>query len=338
MPDAFSMTKRTGRWIRPGVFALALAGLLGFSRCSDLQDSPDAPNGPAAKVHPEGWANLQTGQFLHAQEISATGGAIAGCQGCHGEDFAGGIVESSCLECHSDPATGRIHPEGWLNRAVKESFHGHAVRSSGWDMTGCRTCHGEDYGGGSAAVSCLTCHADSPEGCTVCHGGGGGSAPPEDLQGNDDTAMAGVGAHEAHLAESAVSPALDCTECHVVPDVFDDPAHIDGDGRAEIAWGEAAQAGDGEPFYDLEAHTCADTYCHSGGKFGDNPTQQWTDVGTGQGDCGTCHGLPPAGESPDGATHVAVGPDTCSNCHPNVVDEENAIADKTRHLDGETSF
>ena len=280
MPDALSGTKQTRCWIRPVALALALSGLLGFSRCSDLQDSPGAPNGPAAKVH----------------------------------------------------------PEGWLNPAARESFHGHAIRSRGWDMAGCRSCHGEDYSGGSAGGTCLTCHAESPEACSVCHGSAAGAAPPEDLQGNEDTSRAGVGAHQTHLNESAATLALECAECHVVPQEFTDPAHIDGDGRAEVVWGERARTGGAEPHYDPEAHTCADTYCHSGGKYGSNPTLMWTDVGTGQGDCGTCHGMPPTAESTDGDTHLPGAPDSCSNCHPNVVDEENAIADKARHLDGDTSF
>jgi len=228
----------------------------------------------------------------------------------------------------------KVHPTGWLDPGAGD-FHGQAIRSKGWDMSGCQSCHGADYAGGIAESSCITCHARTPEGCTVCHGGSGGSAPPQDTRGNRDTGVPGVGAHQAHLSEGTLTAALECSECHTVPQTFSAPSHIDGDGRAELVWGERATTGGNAPSYDPQANTCADTYCHSGGKFGNKATPVWTAVGTGQGACGTCHGIPP----PEETKHPpVVAPLTCATCHSHVVDADNNIIDKALHLNGKTDF
>ncbi|MBI2503014.1 MAG: CxxxxCH/CxxCH domain-containing protein [Candidatus Latescibacteria bacterium] len=287
-------------------------------------------------IHPAGWADLQTGQFLHAQQLRQNGGSTASCQGCHGQNYAGGVAaKTSCLTCHADPAKGVIHPEGWLNPAAKETFHGEAIRTRNWDMSGCQSCHGADYAGGIVQNSCLTCHAGTPESCTTCHGSSEGIAPPEDTQGNRETSFYGVGAHQAHLGQGSLSAALNCIDCHHFPQGFADPAHIDGDGRAELSFGARASANGSVPAYDPQANTCAGTYCHSGGKMGSQAVPVWTEVGSGQAACGTCHGLPPAQET---GHPPVVAPLTCATCHSRVVDADNIIIDATLHLNGQTDF
>jgi predicted CxxxxCH...CXXCH cytochrome family protein len=379
---------------RSGALVLALLGLCWWGGCSEVRQDAALPSGPAAKVHPEGWADLRTGEFLHAEEIERSGGSAAcqrchgadfrggeddqlscftchsdptkgvihpegwadlgtgqflhaqqlrqsgtgsaACQICHGGDYAGGLVgKTSCLSCHSDPAKGAIHPEDWLNPAAVEAFHGGALRARNFDMSGCQSCHGSDYAGGIVQVSCLTCHAGTPESCATCHGGSEGIAPPKDTRGNRETAFPGVGAHRAHLSGTSLSAAMNCADCHHFPQGFADPAHLDGDGRAELSWGARATANGAVPVYDPEAHTCAGTYCHSGGRLGSQAVPVWTEVGSGQAACGTCHGLPPAQET----GHPPMPePLTCSICHSQVVDAENNIIDQTLHLNGQTDF
>ena len=257
--------------------------------------------------------------------------------------FIGALGFAACSDLRDDPDSPNgpvapIHPEGWVDRAAKENFHGEAIRSNGWDMSACQSCHGVDYAGGIAESSCLKCHSRTPASCNTCHGTGNHSAPPEDAHGNMETDAIGVGAHQTHDSESATALVFGCTECHYRPQDFADPAHIDGDGRAEITWHELAQTGGLAPQYDGETGTCADTYCHSGGRFGNNPTMVWTEVGSGQADCGTCHGLPPTGVASDGKTHLEVEASSCSNCHARVVDENNNIVDKMLHINGTTDF
>lgn len=253
---------------------LALGTLLTLVGCSDLKDNPTVPNGPAAKVH----------------------------------------------------------PDGWINPSAEDDFHGVALRQSGWNLANCQSCHGIDYAGGVVEQTCLTCHSDTPEGCNVCHGDRAGSiAPPEDTHGNSDTNFAGVGAHQAHLQSGTLSTALNCNDCHTMPAGFADPSHIDGDDRAELTWGERALTNDATPQYDPITNTCAGTYCHSGGKFGNDPSPIWTEVGSGQAACGTCHSLPPAPET--GHPAVAEGL-TCATCHGKVVDADDTIITPELHING----
>lgn len=247
---------------------------------------------------------------------------------------------SSCSDLRDQPLApsgpaAKVHPEGWVSPADPTNFHGQAVRQAGWDFSGCTGCHGEDYAGdsGSDGVSCLTCHPSTPENCDVCHGSSDNFAPPEDTHGRSDTSFGTVGAHQAHVREGSLRLAIECSECHLVPATFDDPAHIDGDGRAEITFGELASTGDRRPTFDPETRTCADTYCHEGGSFGnDGRVVVWNEVGTGQADCGTCHTLPPPPET----DHPALA--LCNVCHFNVVDADIAILDRSLHMNGQTDF
>jgi predicted CxxxxCH...CXXCH cytochrome family protein len=286
-------------------------------------------------IHAAGWADLATGQFLHAAALEQDPAKLAACQGCHGADYSGGLAQVSCLSCHADPGQGLIHPDGWLNPAAKERFHGEAIRAGNWDMSGCQSCHGADYAGGIVQTSCLTCHAGTPEGCTTCHGSSEGIAPPEDTRGNRETTFYGVGAHQAHLGGSGLSAVMNCADCHHFPQGFADPAHIDGDGRAELVFGARASANGSAPVYDPQANTCAGTYCHGGGRMGSQAVPVWTEVGSGQAACGTCHGLPPAQESghPPEVPGLA-----CSVCHGQVVDAENSIVNSALHINGQTDF
>lgn len=319
--------------------ALVLSLLLGlgwWSGCSEVGENAALPTGPAAKVHVQGWADLSTSQFLHAQEIEKNQGSTTSCQLCHGEDYQGkGDAALSCFTCHSDPAKGRIHADGWIDPAAKQTFHGDAVRARNFDMSSCRSCHGADYAGGVVQNSCLKCHAGTPESCTTCHGSGDNLAPPKDTGGNTETRFFGVGAHQAHLRQGKIAAALNCTDCHHFPQGFADPAHVDGDGRAELNFGPRASANGNTPSYDPQTHTCAGTYCHGGGKLGNQAVPGWTEVGSGQAACSACHGLPPGKDT--GHPPVAA-PLTCATCHSRVVDADNNILDTTLHLNGQTDF
>jgi len=233
----------------------------------------------------------------------------------------------------SGPAAS-VHPEGWTAPSVKANFHGQAIRSDGWNMSGCQSCHGTDYAGGSVDVSCLTCHPGTPEGCSVCHGSSANSAPPEDTQDQVETRFAGVGAHQAHVVEGALTSAYACEVCHTMPSTFADAPHIDGDGQAEIVWGGLAQRGDAMPQYDATTSTCAGVYCHSGGRFGNNPAIVWTSVGENAAACGTCHDLPPAEDTGHPAVPEGV---SCLLCHRTVVDANLNLIDKSLHLNGATN-
>jgi len=231
-----------------------------------------------------------------------------------------------------EPEARRVeaHPEGWLD-TTSTAFHGREIRKMQWQMETCKKCHGQDYRGAIANVSCLTCHPNTPEDCTTCHGGAiaGLAAPPPDIDREFETTARGVGAHAQHLQEGPLRVAIPCTSCHVVPDSLYAPGHVDSDLPAEVKFSGLAVADSAQPVWD--GQKCSNVYCHGNFKLGhkDNaPT--WTIVNGTQAACGTCHGLPPD------APHPQI--EQCQFCHSAVVDAEKNIIDKTKHINGQTEF
>ena len=169
-------------------------------------------------------------------------------------------------------------------------------------------------------------------------------APPSDVSGNIETDSAGVGAHMVHLFDNSLGMDIPCETCHVVPQSYFDPGHIDSPLPAEVIFNLVAieniatNAG-----YDHNTETCSNVYCHGNFVFskdesdnqwiyqdsvitGLNADMIWNQVGTGQADCETCHGLPPTG-------HLVLT--NCSSCHTAVVDADNNIIDKSKHINGQ---
>ena len=54
-----------------------------------------------------------------------------------------------------------VHQPGWTMPA-STSFHGAALANKQFDASECRQCHGSQFDGGIANVSCKTCHASYP--------------------------------------------------------------------------------------------------------------------------------------------------------------------------------
>jgi predicted CxxxxCH...CXXCH cytochrome family protein len=214
------------------------------------------------------------------------------------------LAGSGCADERAPAAGCRdcgIHPVGILDEASPD-FHGADLERRGWDFALCGSCHGDDFAGGTSGVSCLSCHAKGPTACDTCH-----AERPE------------TGAHPAHLGVG--SPAsYECGECHEVPARWDADGHILRGGVADPAPAEVRFAGAAAqtpafavrraaPSYDPATATCSDVYCHGdaladGGATLTRP--RWSATGTGQADCGTCHGDPPD-------THAG---GACASCHP----------------------
>jgi predicted CxxxxCH...CXXCH cytochrome family protein len=198
--------------------------------------------------------------------------------------------EEACPDCDG------IHPAGILDPASGD-FHGRELERRDWDFAVCAACHGANLDGGAAGVSCVGCHTEGVTACSTCH-----DAEPE------------TAAHPAHLA------GLECAACHQVPDRWDAEGHVLRAGHAdtapaEVTFGAAAawrpdfaDEAAGEPTYDPATGTCTGVYCH-GDSLGDaaaaNTRPVWT--ASGQAECGSCHGAPPASHAGDRA---------CATCHP----------------------
>jgi len=307
----------------------------------------------ASYPHTADWLNPNSANN-HGAVLAAQNYDAQACQLCHGSDLNGGTSNVSCRKCHASYP----HPENWVAGATS---HYVFLKSNAFDLASCQSCHGQNYGTMKGNTSCLTCHTKQggPEACNVCHGNASGDvndlttwAPPKGL--DDETAISSpaVGAHQAHLNYYSNLPARDvCQECHVVPNAFATPNHVDDNNRAEAVFGPLGalitEGGSRVPnvIYDFNANTCSASYCHGNWGMrkalsrydfiysadvmsGSSATPQWTDGNPAA--CGSCHGLPPTGHNPFGIS-------ACMICHQGVVDETGAITDKAKHINGKVN-
>jgi hypothetical protein len=65
-----------------------------------------------------------------------------------------------CSE-RADPIGVSTHPDGYAD-PTSDVFHGEFVLEAASKSENCKTCHGEDYTGGTSGVSCFECHAVYP--------------------------------------------------------------------------------------------------------------------------------------------------------------------------------
>ena len=230
------------------------------------------------------------------------------------------LVLAACAEprtlsrpCDADAGTceARVHPVDFLDPASPD-FHGKELARRNWDFALCQTCHGQDYAGGAAKVSCLGCHAGGPTACSTCHGAGAPDAPTS-------------GAHAVHLGVAKLA----CSECHVEPASWDAPGHIvDVDltrpvpvvfgARANLTIDPADRAGAAT----WDGQACRNVYCHGDALHDAGGTAReprWDDPAA-PGQCDRCHGAPPA-------THLRAD---CATCHP----EPAGTSAGASHIDG----
>jgi hypothetical protein len=318
-----------------------------FAACSKLVD--ELPPAPEINTHNPGISDTGSIGFHSSLVLNAPNGMFD-CQECHAVDWSGGITRVGCntTDCH--PSIN-VHVEGIIE-TTSDNFHGNFIRQNGWNILDCQKCHGEDYGGGVTSPSCLTCHtqANGPESCNTCHGDFSDPAiiaPPQDTNNNTSTDNAGVGAHNTHLYQNDLGSQIPCSTCHVVPQDYSDPGHaIDDPLPAEVIFNPLAVHNIADnPVYDYSSATCSDTYCHGNWAFlrdssdysfayedsvmiGNNNSVVWNEVGVGQADCGSCHGLPPTG-------HMPAAFEFCSTCHSDIVDADGNIINTEKHINGE---
>ncbi len=305
-------------------------------------------------VHQEG-INNPSGNNFHGLYI-ANNDSFYECQQCHGENWSGGTVSPSCETCHGGI---QVHKDGIKNPS-SENFHGNFVRTNNWDLQLCSQCHSEDYAGGIASPTCLTCHNEEggPEACNTCHGDFSDPtriAPPRGTNNEMNTTDYAVGAHQKHLNDIQIAQSVACSECHIVPSAFDSEGHIDGSARAELVFGNFANGGPTNAEYNFTEVTCQNTYCHGNFEFnaadseypfayeedkiyGNNYSPIWNKVDGTQAACGTCHGeIDASGQLVTPKPNGHYGDFTienCATCHTKVVSPEGEIIDPTLHING----
>ncbi|MCB9640987.1 MAG: CxxxxCH/CxxCH domain-containing protein [Myxococcales bacterium] len=290
------------------------------------------PTGLIDGVHLDGKVQVQLSRaaaYQGKQPVWDTAAKTCSDTYCHGAGLEGAKVptweppqdtNTPCQSCHGMPPkqlrSGAMHPVD----------------------TRCSTCHPSAHQD-NKTIKEPALHLNgqvevSFQGdCKTCHGDAESSAPPRDLSGNTETSAMGVGAHGVHLAQDGNKRHLviPCASCHQVPgDVFS-KGHIDTAGPAEVTFQGLALSGSLSPQWDRTKGTCGQVYCHGatldGGK---QTTPIWNQVGTGQGSCGSCHGMPPR-KLRNGDSHTAST--ACSSCHTNVRPDLSFV-DPSLHING----
>ena len=105
--------------------------------------------------HVPGWITPADPNF-HGTYLSRLGYELSSCQTCHGQNFDEIKKDTSCRTCHDSFP----HPEGWPGTG--EGSHGAYLRASGFKVSDCQPCHGDNYDRVIVNTSCRTCHETYP--------------------------------------------------------------------------------------------------------------------------------------------------------------------------------
>jgi len=246
-----------------------------------------------------------------------------------GEDLASGIV-----------MPGHFHPVGYADVPI----HGRDLK---WQVTDCRTCHGQDLTGGPVGAggpgttiapnSCDPCHKQGwRTDCTYCHGTpGGNGAPPIDLDGESDPSKITFPGHPAHTSGRLSAP-FDCINCHRKPTDVLTPYHV-FDASPRRAENNLTGGLSSVGVYDPVAGQCTNLYCHGTGR-GSNGTVEKHAQGPLA--CSACHADMTtqarwATMTERHTTHLSQG-FNCTNCHAGVTPTNpgSIDGDKTLHVNG----
>jgi predicted CxxxxCH...CXXCH cytochrome family protein len=328
------------------------AGAISCSLCHGSVDNAAPPLDVAGRTA----TNLRTiGAHQSHLKPSAGWHRDVACEDCH-------VVPTDIsAPTHIDPSPAELTFSAVANaNNVVSSFNGSTCNTwcHGAAFTGrgtgdpvwttvdgsqafCGACHGVPPPAPHPAATlaqCGTCHPNSAGltfsdparhidgkvdlnlACNSCHGSTTNNAPPKALNGTTATTDRGVGAHQAHLGTASTwHRDTVCTDCHVVPSHIEDPGHIDT-APADLTWGPVARANGVTPAFN--GTTCT-AYCHGASMGGPAPT--WTQVGTGQAACGSCHGLPPPAPHPAQAN--------CQQCHQDI-GAGMVFTQPQKHIDG----
>lgn len=116
--------------------------------------------------HPESGFVGSSGEDFHGQAVIDMAGTD-GCAACHAWEASGdldfdlgGWAQVACNACHEGGRSGHPGIGEWFNPSSPQ-FHG--VAAAGAGIVDCAQCHGEDYLGGWAGVSCNTCHPSAAD-------------------------------------------------------------------------------------------------------------------------------------------------------------------------------
>jgi hypothetical protein len=257
-----------------------------------------------AAPHSKPWLT-STGATTRKHSTVDVSNALA-CGRCH----AGGAklstpttppANAGCFNstlCHAEVG----HPAGWTATGHQVAAKAAATSSTGLDS--CRSCHGADFKGGTAGVSCMQCHTTSPH-----------SKPW--------LTSTGATTHKHSTADA--TNALACGRCHAGGAKLSTPTTPPADsGCFNSTLCHASAAGHAFPYpgsTHLSANSTACLTCHAQGS-----TSSTYPVSAGTApNCRGCHLNANPGTTPQ-----------CSDCHGTVAN--NSVAKMAGRPAGGTTF
>ena len=252
---------------------------------------------PTISVHQTGIVDT-TSQNFHGYYIKDNQWDMLPCKSCHGENYSGGMVSPSCLNCHSylngPENCTTCHGSKTSNAPPKDLNGNYSTSERG---VGAHQAHLKENSFGRV-VSCTECHVIPGTVYTPGHIDSDNRA--EVIMSNDLTILANL--------------------------VTNDPSTIYYD-STQITYSP-------NPEYNLEALTCSNTYCHGYFKNGNLDNKPvWNNSSTAA--CGTCHGdetSPLPKTNSQGGSHI--NNPNCYICHSDVVDADLKIINPSKHIDG----
>jgi len=148
----------------------------------------------------------------------------------------------------------------------------------------CGTCH-DEMGKTATSLRVGPLHlngkidlGDGGDTCSACHGAGKAGWPTD-------------ASHRAHR-DTTLTRAVNCEECHAVPDEVVSAGHLDGE--LTLSFTGRALAATATPRFDPDTRTCSEVACHGtkrGG--GEIATPRWGDAFAEPERCSACHATPP---------------------------------------------
>ena len=263
-------------------------------------------------------------------------GSVSDCGSCHPDVKAGSPTTFTTPAMHIngtvDVTAGSQHPAGYQ----MVTMHGYDVDKTGFSTCATANCHGTALtGGATGGPSCSTttgCHDKVGSGytwqtqCTFCHGDittpSGNGAPPQGVLGATAATDPTVGAHQKHVAATAMHAAWDCTMCHTKPTNATTPGHIDGTGgivQAEVKFSSLNPSST----YSFSTYSCSSSYCHGSGVT-TKTSPAWTSQ-TALACVDGCHGGDPNRTGMSSEHRNDHGGKACYICHAGVIDSNNNI-------------
>jgi hypothetical protein len=290
---------RTQSFLSLSVCAVAVLVLNG---CAELRDPAPEAVAPGIAVHPSGWSD-ETSTSFHGKAIAANSWDMRECRTCHGQTYAGGAVNVSCLPCHSKPAG----PEncttchGGTNAAPPEDLNGNtsttarAVGAHQVHLVGPRDL-------ASATITCSDCHHVP---ATVYEPGHVDSPSPVEVAVNSPLAK---------LSTGGITPTP----------TYDPSTQKCSNMFCHGSW-RLPRTGTNYSF--VFAGDATDM-------VGTNFAPTWN-AGAPQSACGTCHNS----THEEGPSIVPQGHNFseingCAGCHAGVVDATGKIVDPMKHING----